>query len=270
MPNPTISVIMPVYNTGSYLHDSINSILQQTFTDFEFIIINDGSTDNSEEIILSYTDARIRYLKNEKNEGLVYSLNRGIDAARGIFIARMDGDDISELTRLEMQHYYMKQHVRISVLSSFVNLIDNKGNHTGFWKDDKENYTVKAIRTFLPVNNCVAHPTVMIRTELLKEYRYNRNQPLSEDYDLWLRIVSDGGIIDKLPIGLLQHRILSNSFTRTRNINIFFRLMIVKLNFVKERILNRRINMFIMRVLLFSIFDFGKGVGKTLKKFLRR
>ena len=96
---PIISVVMPVYNAESFLEEAINSILRQTFYDFEFIIINDGSTDKTEEIILSYKDSRILYQKNEKNSGIVYTLNKGFSIASGMYIARMDADDISHNDR---------------------------------------------------------------------------------------------------------------------------------------------------------------------------
>jgi glycosyltransferase involved in cell wall biosynthesis len=98
-----ISILMPVYNGEKYLREAIDSILNQTFTDFEFLIVDDGSTDNSVEIINSYQNSRINLVKNDKNEGLVYTLNRGLSLAKGEYIARMDCDDISLPERLKKQ-----------------------------------------------------------------------------------------------------------------------------------------------------------------------
>src|ERR1700756_835254 len=98
----SISVVMPTYNDAEYLREAIDSILNQTFTDFEFIIVNDGSTDDTEEIINSYTDERIRYLKNENNLGNTITRNRGMDSAEGKYIAIMDSDDIAVGNRLEI------------------------------------------------------------------------------------------------------------------------------------------------------------------------
>ena len=103
MNTPAVSVIMPVYNADKFLNQAIHSILNQTFTDLEFIIINDGSEDKSKEIIKGYQDSRIIYLENTRNEGLVPSLNKGISAAKGKYIARMDADDIALESRLQMQ-----------------------------------------------------------------------------------------------------------------------------------------------------------------------
>src|SRR5687768_2170096 len=112
---PVISVIMPVYNTAAYLRESIESILTQTFKDFEFIIINDGSADNSEEIILGYNDQRIKYLKNEVNKGYVFSLNRALKIATGKYIARLDSDDLSLPGRLMAQYNFMENHPQVIV-----------------------------------------------------------------------------------------------------------------------------------------------------------
>src|SRR5688572_2119038 len=109
---PKVSVILPVYNGEKYLREAIESILCQTYEDFEFIIINDGSTDKSEEIILSYKDGRIVYSKNEFNKGLIYSLNKSIELASGELIARMDADDIAFPDRLQKQvDYFEKSHI---------------------------------------------------------------------------------------------------------------------------------------------------------------
>ena len=113
-----VSVIMPVYNGALYLREAIDSILSQTHTNLELIIINDGSNDNSEEIILSYEDNRIRYIINEKNSGICVTLNKGLDIAKGKYIARMDCDDISCPERLQMQIEYMEQNPSIGVLGS--------------------------------------------------------------------------------------------------------------------------------------------------------
>ena len=113
-----VSVIMPVYNAEAFLSQAIDSILGQTFSDFEFIIINDGSTDRSKEIINSYPDKCIVYLENEINKGLVFTLNRAIAAANGEYIARMDSDDICLPERLDTQKKFLDQHVDIALAAS--------------------------------------------------------------------------------------------------------------------------------------------------------
>src|SRR4051812_9780552 len=106
-PFPKVTVLMPVYNASAFLPEAIDSILQQTFTDFEFIIINDGSTDHSEEIIRGFDDVRIKYIKVSPNRGIVAALNTGLDLAQGTYIARMDADDIAAENRIERQVAFM-------------------------------------------------------------------------------------------------------------------------------------------------------------------
>lgn len=124
---PLVTVLMSVFNGEKYLREAIDSILTQTFSDFEFLIINDASTDRSREIILSYLDPRIRLIDNEENIGLTRSLNKGIDLAKGKYIARMDADDVSMPERLEKQVRFMEENPDIAVLGSWAYGIDGTG-----------------------------------------------------------------------------------------------------------------------------------------------
>ena len=266
MPSPKVSIIMPVYNTSAYLREAIQSILSQTFIDFEYIIINDGSTDQSEHIILSFTDPRIRYFKNEKNEGLVYTLNRGIDLATSPWIARMDGDDISLPARLEKQWNYLESHGDAEVLATTVILINENGEITGSWKDDIAAITPKEIRAYLPRNNCIAHPSVMIKAALLKKYHYSSLQSQAEDYDLWLRLMCDGINIHKLNEPLVKHRILSTSFTRRQQKNVFQKLAITKYRFSISAFRNGKFNAFVLNTFLNSGMDAMKGWIKNIRE----
>ena len=264
MSSPKISVIMPVYNASPYLREAIQSILSQTFTDFECIIINDGSTDQSENIILSFSDNRIRYAKNQSNSGLVFTLNKGIDMATGEWIARMDGDDISLPDRFEKQFHYLNQNPEMEVLATRVKLIDENGFAIGSWKDDERAITPEQIRLYLPKNNCIAHPTIMMKTSLLKKYRYNSRQSQAEDYDLWLRLSSDQVSIHKLDEALVKHRILPSSFTRKNRQNIYYKLALTKYRFGVDALKKGKLNAFVIRSVLHSFLDFIKGSIKTL------
>jgi len=127
MVEPKVTVLMPVYNGERYLNEAVDSILGQTFTDFEFLIIDDASTDKTPEILRSYDDPRIRVVTNEENLGLSKSLNKGLALARGEFIARMDADDVSYPYRLQVQHEFMTQHPGAGVIGSWAEYIDRKG-----------------------------------------------------------------------------------------------------------------------------------------------
>lgn len=180
-----ISVIMPAYNAEEYIKEAIDSILNQTFTDFEFIIIDDCSTDSTAEIIKAYTDERIKYYKNEKNLGVAETLNRGLDLATGDYIARMDSDDISLPKRFEKQVKFMGKHRDVSVLGTSIEFFGAMSGVRFFSGTHEE------LKVDLLFDCCFAHPSVMIRREtLVKEgYRYDNAFNKMEDYNLWTEVV---------------------------------------------------------------------------------
>jgi glycosyltransferase involved in cell wall biosynthesis len=182
--NPEISVIMSVYNGEKYLRDAIESILNQTFTDFEFIIVNDGSTDTSFEIIKSYNDERIKIINNEKNIGLTKSLNKALKVARGEYIARQDADDISLPNRFEEQLKYLEKHPEVALLGTSVSHIEENGKITG------KNILLAnpSIDDFLK-DNLFKHGSTMFKKEIVNKLGgYNDLFKYAQDYELWLRI----------------------------------------------------------------------------------
>lgn len=199
-----ISIIMPVYNGEEFLEEVIESVLQQSFTDFEFIIINDASTDRTEDIILKAAERekRIVYLKNEKNSGVALSLNRGIDIAKGEYLARVDADDPIFRTRLEVQKEYMDSHPEVGVLATAY-IYDNgqieKVHIQSFIKKED-------IKASFIIDNPIPHSTVMLRKTVMDDFslRYDANYKL-EDYELWTRAINYTEIaILKQP--LIRHR----------------------------------------------------------------
>ena len=266
---PKVSVILPVYNAEKFLKEAIDSILNQTFTDFELLLINDGSTDRSKEIIGSFSDKRINYVENDINKGLIYSLNRAIDLAEGKYIARMDADDVALPERLEKQIDYLESS-DADIVATRVKLIDEKGNALPDWDDDAKNTSPSQIKNFLLRDNCLAHPTVMAKTSLFKKYRYKHNQKYSEDYDLWLRVVAEGLKIVKLDQPLLLHRILPTSATRFKKVNVYYRLAKVKFRFLWSQLKKGRLSAFNTKVFLFGLADMLKAGGKELKGLLSK
>lgn len=266
---PEVSVILPVYNGETYLKEAIDSILTQTFRDFELLLINDGSTDRSEQIILSYTDPRIRYLKNEKNKGLIYTLNDAVNESNAKYIARMDADDIALPHRLEKQIHYLKVNP-VAVLATRVSLIDANGDPLPDWQGEKNTITFADIKKYLPVNNCLAHPSVMAKAEIFKQYPYRENQKYSEDYDVWLRVVASGRRVEKLPEALLLHRILPTSATRFQKVNLFLRLAKVKFRFLAAQLNQRHLGKFEAVVFVHACLDLLKAAGKELKSLFSR
>ena len=180
-----ISVVMSTYNTPvPILKEAVESILQQTLTDFEFIIIDDGSTDDSRDYLATLQDNRIRLIRNSENIGLTKSLNIGLKAAKGKYIARMDSDDISLPTRFEKQYDYMEHHPNVIMCGSRVSFIgDKKGTSGGKWRRKFENmddYRVK----LLFANPGPPHPTFFMRHETLKRHgiMYDENLRYAQDY----------------------------------------------------------------------------------------
>ena len=206
--NPILTVLMPVYNGEKYLNEAIDSILNQTFSDFEFLIINDGSTDNTEDIILSYSDPRIRYIKNEKNLKLIATLNKGLDLVQGIYIARMDADDISLPTRLEKQLNFLVNNQDYILVSS---RISSFGSVSNFYSRSLTNDQI--IQELLS-NNCIYHSTVMLNKLLLKDEIYRSSFLHAEDYDLWTRICLLGKMI-VLDEVLLKYRVHEDSISQS-------------------------------------------------------
>lgn len=267
---PLVSVIMPVYNTAPFLREAIDSILNQTLTDFELILIDDASTDESASILHAYSDERIRIIQNEKNLGLAVSLNKAIRVSKGKFIARMDGDDVSLAHRLELQASQLQKLPHHSVVCSTCILIDEQGNKIGKWKDDSQYLTAKKIRAKLPSNNCIVHPSIIMRRELLLEYFYDPEQSAAEDYDLWLRMAAEGVMFHKFEEPLVLYRIRKQSFTRERQHNVFFKLFRIKIIFLFHGLIKGQANGFMAKTLLYAMIDLIKGAAKEIKKGIKR
>ena len=215
---PAISVIMSAYNGEKYIIESIESVLNQTFRDFEFIIINDGSTDKTLEIIKKYAriDKRIRLIDNGKNIGLIKSLNKGLEAAKGKYIARMDADDFSLPERFSIQYNLLEKNKDIFLLGSGYYIINFKGEIIG--KVSREFDSVE-LREKLLTNNVIHHPTVMFRN--LGYLFYRDKMIYCEDYDLWLRFLSERKNLFVLENCLLKYRIHEGSISsKKRRIQI--------------------------------------------------
>ncbi len=202
--NPLISVLMPVYNGQQYLAEAIASILNQTYQHFELLIINDGSSDNSEQIIKGFEDLRIVYIKNETNKGLIFTLNRGIELSKGAFIARMDADDISVANRFEKQIQEFKKDEKLVVCGSFIKTFGNGSERLIDYMPDSNAEILSSIFFTCPF----AHPSVMIKKESLLKLNefYREDYKHSEDYDLWSRLVFVGSS-KNIPEFLLNYRV---------------------------------------------------------------
>ncbi len=218
---PLVSVLMSVHNGQRYLKDAIVSILHQTFTDYEFLIINDGSTDNSKNIIESFNDSRIRLVDNPRNVGLVKSLNRGLQLARGELIARQDADDISHLTRLEQQVRFLNAQPKIALIGTQARLIDQKGDVIPTVKYSKP-LTGISIQWHLMFDNVFIHTSVMFRRKVVYDQfqGYDERAITCEDFELWSR-VADKYPVRNLPQTLVDYRVQPESImAKNRDLNL--------------------------------------------------
>ncbi|WP_323665716.1 glycosyltransferase family 2 protein [Pectobacterium punjabense] len=213
---PLVSVIMPIYNVAEYVHSAIESIINQTYKNIELIIINDGSTDDSDSIIKQFLhDTRIKYLSRE-NKGLISTLNEGIAHAQGEFIARMDGDDISHPERIKKQVEFLLKNEDIAVLGTASVIINSESDKIGERNPPSSPFFNKALMIFGPT---VTHPSVMIRRSLVgSELYYNPNSFYVEDYELWLRL-SKKVKIANLSEKLFYYRINTNGISITHAID---------------------------------------------------
>lgn len=185
MNNPAVTVFMAVFNGEAYIAESIKSVIAQSFTDFELLIVNDGSTDRTSEIIAQFNDPRIRVLQNESNKGLTYTRNYGAGQAKSKYFAILDSDDIAMPNRLEIQFNFMSTHPDICLCGGQSILIDQKGNQTG-------NMSVisgyEDMASELIFQNIFINSTLMIRRDALLEAGGYRDLAPAEDYDLSFRI----------------------------------------------------------------------------------
>ena len=208
---PKISVIMPAYNAEKYIKEAMDSILNQTFGDFEFIAMNDCSRDSTEEIILSYQDDRIVYVKNEQNMGVAATLNKGLRLAKGEYIARMDSDDISMPNRFALQVACLDAHPEVAVLGGLVEVFDETGKTT----PRPYRASPAQIKIDLLFASALAHPSVMMRRDVILEMGgYDREFEGLEDYELWCRVAAKHQIMVCSDEVLLRYRIHSAQVTQ--------------------------------------------------------
>ena len=183
---PQISVLLSTYNDEKYINECIDSVLNQSFRDFEFVIIDDGSTDRTYDIISAINDPRIVIFRKE-NTGLIDSLNFGVSKCRGEYIARIDGDDICHVDRLKLQIEFLINNLEYSICGSNTIYIDGDGAEFGLHK-----YPIsdEMIKTYMLFGSPLSHPAVMTRREVMVDNPYSHDYPVAEDYELWVRLSS--------------------------------------------------------------------------------
>ncbi len=205
---PLVTVLMPVYNGAIFLKETINSVLNQTYADFIFLIIDDGSTDDSVQVIESFTDKRIQFIKNESNLKLISTLNKGLNLCSTKYICRMDCDDICEPTRLKEQVEYMEMNPDVGASGTFIKLL-RKNNQLEMRTPLNDD-----INSFMLFNSPIAHPSVILRRNVLVEnqLQYNSEYIHAEDFKLWQEI-SNFSKLGNIGKSLLKYRIHEKQIT---------------------------------------------------------
>ena len=210
---PLISVVMPAYNAERYIKKAIESILNQTHTNFEFIIINDGSTDDTLAIIKSFKDKRIIVIDHKKNQKIPATLNAGLKMAKGKYIARMDADDESLLTRFTKQIEFLEKHSDIGVLgSAHFSLSPGTKKSKGKYPTSHNDCLKR-----LTQSPCFSHPTTMIRTSALGNSRYTEAFFTAQDYKLWVDLAKKDVRFANLIEALLYYRVHNNSVSKLKS-----------------------------------------------------
>lgn len=207
--NNLITVLMPVFNSELFVKEAIESILNQSYKNFEFLIINDGSTDQSHAIISSFLDSRIKYVNNKVNKGIVNTLNEGLVLSKGKYIARMDADDIAMPDRLTKQAAFLTANPTYKLCGSMAIAIDATGKEINNLNRPQHSAKIKVFNLF---RNAFIHPTIMADAETIKKFAYSENFKYAEDYFLFSQITMSYPVAN-LHERLLQYRIHGESIT---------------------------------------------------------
>ncbi len=249
---------MPFYNCEKFLDESISSILWQTFSDFEFIIINDASTDSSDTVVTKYlADPRIIYIKNQERRGIVYNLNNAFSYVHTDIIARMDGDDISHLQRLEKQYIFLQENPEIDIVGSYIDVIDDKWNKIR--STISKPTCVVDVKKYLLKFLTIFHGSSMIRRKIYDSIGYYREEWLyCEDYDWTFRAIYGGFSGTNLSESLYYYRYHGAS-TNTHSHEIALRVYKLKKVMKREFQIHYTVSNYIFLYIQFCINYFLPG-----------
>ena len=213
MITPFLSVVMLVYNSELFLKEAVESILKQTFSNLELIIIDDGSSDSSHKIIESFDDVRIKTFYNKTNRGIVYSRNKGLEYSKGKYIAMFDSDDVADLSKFEKQIKFLEDNLDYGMVGSWSEIINSNGDKA------KKNFKLKAkpeeIPSILFFRNYFINSASVFRKEIVKDFVYPEGYDIVEDYYLWVYI-SKRSKVWNLQEFLLSYRIHNSAITNRK------------------------------------------------------
>ncbi|RAJ08396.1 glycosyltransferase involved in cell wall biosynthesis [Chitinophaga skermanii] len=268
---PLVSFVIAAYNAADFVRETLESVRTQTYTNIEVLMVNDSSTDGTLAILQEYADRDARFIvinNTKENKGFVNSLNVGIRAAKGKYIARLDADDVCTEDRLAVQIPYLEANPSIDMVAAWIVFIDEHGKEGGAWDLDRRINSPAAIRRKMPKENCIAHPTVTGKTEVFKQLEYLYFPYNNEDHFMWLRVLGAGYTIGKVQQVLLRYRVHSNSMTQTdfRSLNIFRKRFNTKRDYLQLKEKAGKLSWFDVKVLMYMVPDMIMTIAKDLKR----
>lgn len=263
-----VTVLLCVYKPNlEYLKLAIQSILNQTYQNFELLIVDDGNDEAVHSFYDTFNDSRIRVLKNYKNQGLIKSLNNGLNVITTKYIARMDADDICNLDRLEKQIKFIDQE-EFDLVFGKIRMINEAGEPIGVWNEDIANVISEKIHKRLYVKNCLAHPTMLGKTSILKQLKYSDYAIFAEDYDLWLRVILNNYKIGKVKDTVLNYRIHQSSVTfKTKNMFDMFKEANLKFKLLVHS--RDKLSYKYIKLAFFTLCDYLKSTFVLFKRFIK-
>jgi glycosyltransferase involved in cell wall biosynthesis len=208
--SPLVSIIMPVYNTEKYVAETIESILSQTYKNFEFIIVNDGSTDRTDEIISNFSDSRIKYIKCEKNLGIVDVLNKALTYTTGKYISRSDADDLSSPDKLKMEVEFLETHPEFGIVGTNYQFITHDGTKGRKIDLPETNEDITFAINFI---NPFMNSSILARAAVMKKFGYEKSFEYAEDYRIWYQIAQESKCAN-LPVYSVLYRIHESNISR--------------------------------------------------------
>lgn len=265
-PSPTISVLMCVRNEDVWVSQAIESVLDQTYSDFELIITDDGSSDNTSGVLQHYStiDDRIQIIQHTASLGLASSLNEQIQIARGRYLARMDGDDIAQSDRFAKQVEFMDEHPQVGLLGSFCREINSEGNPIGVWERPTSD---RALKKTLFSRNPFIHSSVMLRCEVFSVVGlYNESMQFAQDYELWLRVAGHFDLAN-LSEPLIDLRVDWSKLTKKNRRARRYELIIL-LHYIRSEGFPIWYYFYLLRPFLLSLLP--TGVTMKMKSIQRR
>lgn len=267
---PEISVLMSVYNGEEYIKETIESILNQSFRDFEFIIIDDRSTDNTVSVIQGFSDPRIRLFELGENRGVAKALNFGLQHIQGKYIAKVDADDLYSSERLFLQKKFLDEHQEISLVGSFIEYFPHDEtvrnlklylDKKNIWERRKNTYTEwKDISEVIYSYCCLTHSSIMVRNNVLREFQY-REFPMGEDYDLFYRLNKAGHKMAIINRVLTKVRVNGKS-TTVQHSDLYFDQILYEIKRAEIEQLFHNSN----KVYIWGAGSFGEKMGQVLKR----